>query len=171
MKKNILFFCVMLLSVLSLSSCSKDDDNDNSSATIQVNDELWKMTPYIAPMFGYVGDDNMSGSHRFNYDFIFRGYVGDYDDGGSGDDYYIDFMFYSQDKVKKGDDVAKKQLIASRYRSVTYVYKSGSAIITDYNSENVTIKFDKLTLKAEDEVPYYASDILVVDGTLKFDVD
>lgn len=165
LKKSFLLVCVLLLSIVAFSSCSKDDEERDGNSHIQVNDETWNVTSI--PYFVHA-EDFADG----NYAFGFFGYLGN--EFELDNDRMIEFAYQSSEEPSKGEDLSKKSLFkATRtysYRQFIYKYKTGSATVTAVNGKSVTISFDNLVVSCDaSSLPSYVSKSMSINGTLKFD--
>lgn len=144
MKKNILFLCVMLLSILSFSSCSKDDDdNGGGQDTIDINGIKYKLG--AATLMGIWDEDSRSGEFTVS--------INDAVDGVTYINYYK-FDFKNPSCPKIGDDFSKMSLTLyagdknSDFYDEPLNYVSGSAKVVGMNKaeSEITIKFDQLKM-------------------------
>jgi len=155
----------LLVGILFLSTClfSCSDDDDSSDYSIKVNNEIWKLPEDISSIM-----ELNSGEWHFGFTMTFSDEEGVEFDVNKN----INFIFTSSNP-QKGDDVAKNNLYAYHYpqlsTQLTYNYKSGTAIITDWGKEYVTIKLTDLAMVCSNP-KNGASSEMVFNGTLKCEV-
>ncbi len=173
--KKCIYFIFAILAMVSISSCSNDDEGGNGTNSITVNGELWNLDPNMKSYFIKYGSDGSTSRDEvgeFNYSFGFFGYVVGKEDETGGPDYGFDIKFLSTSMPNVGDDLTEYTLRAKRY-DYTFRYVSGNVIVTDITDSTITIRFENLKMETEDtDIPYYVSKVQTIDnGTLVFDLD
>ena len=173
--KKYIYFIFAILAMVSISSCSNDDEGGNGTNSITVNGELWNLDPNMKSYFIKYGSDGSTSGDEvglFNYSFGFYGYVVGKEDETGGPDYGFDIKFLSTSMPQVGEDLTEYNLRADRY-DYTFRYVSGSVIVTDITDSTITLRFENLKMETEDEdIPYYVSKVQTIDnGTLVFDLD
>lgn len=119
----------MLLTVLPLSGCSKDDDDglgSNGGSVLTVNGKKWEAVSL--PVFDEDGMYfNCTTPNGIAHAFIFDEDLTDED-------------------LEKGDDVSPDEVIFPTENAV-YRYDDGDVIVTKCSSKSVTLKFDNYKVK------------------------